>query len=625
MLPSRTQWVTPEIDEQAVATLQREIGISSVLARLLVHRQLHNPEQARTFLHPSLDHLHSPNVIPGIEMNVARIQKRMEEKKPIVVECALYLDSVIAASLLINLIIAAGGPKELVQVYAAKQERIPATEEFVVTVGIFEETVHKEKIIIHPDILKGESPFPRLSCSGIAYKFAQALLGESSQQFLDLAALGTLAAQSSLIGENRIMVKFGLDSLKRSKNIGIKALVKAIRLNKQVAPQLMAVTILNNISAQMELVHLLTADPGDDLASIVEALFQNSKESVQHVQEETDSLATRVDIDAESRVSDWNLATIEGLELLAPFGSGNLPPMFIIRQAELRDIRQVGLGQQDLKCTLIQEDVGIEAVGSDGLGQIVPQVSKNAVADIVGEPAIHEWNGVRRPQFLIRDLAIHHSQIFDYRGTNHKLDKIKKFAEPNSVFLCFRKESLAELSALVEGKKNYQVCLVPDEQHLYLHEFIPTLFWYDMPHSMDELRKVLRELPQYGRLYCLFGSDHRNQLASIPSRDQFKWLYGLLRTRQSLRVESIPAVAKARGVSENAIDFMIQVFLELGFLKYERSLIEVVPTPEKKDLAESHSYKMKQHELVMETEILYSNFEVLCQIINQDKIIHNHT
>lgn len=83
--------------------------------------------------------------------------------------------------------------------------------------------------ILHPRL--GKYPFPHLSGAGVAWKLAQALLGDRARDFLDLAALGTIADVVPLTGENRAIVKFGLQRLSASPRLGLRALARTCRLD----------------------------------------------------------------------------------------------------------------------------------------------------------------------------------------------------------------------------------------------------------------------------------------------------------------------------------------------------------------------------------------------------------
>ena len=91
--------------------------------------------------------------------------------------------------------------------------------------------------VLHPHHPQGSYPFHYLCGAGVSWKLAMALLANersdrarNQQQFfnlLSLACLGTVADMVPLVGENRIIVKYGLRSLAASDSPGLKALVAA--------------------------------------------------------------------------------------------------------------------------------------------------------------------------------------------------------------------------------------------------------------------------------------------------------------------------------------------------------------------------------------------------------------
>lgn len=96
------------------------------------------------------------------------------------------------------------------------------------------------RAIIHPRHPKGNYPFGYLCGAGVAWKFAQALWrdqrsgvkDEAEKWLLDLVALGTLADAMPLVDENRAIVRFGLEVLRRTPRVGVRTLIKASRADQ---------------------------------------------------------------------------------------------------------------------------------------------------------------------------------------------------------------------------------------------------------------------------------------------------------------------------------------------------------------------------------------------------------
>lgn len=99
-------------------------------------------------------------------------------------------------------------------------------------------------LIINPH-LKGEKyPFKFLAGVGVAFKFSQALVERSKlkpeqkekllEKTLDLVAIGTVADCVTLLGENRLLLKKGLEVLNGTKRLGLKELIKAAKIEGRV-------------------------------------------------------------------------------------------------------------------------------------------------------------------------------------------------------------------------------------------------------------------------------------------------------------------------------------------------------------------------------------------------------
>ncbi|WP_125565199.1 single-stranded-DNA-specific exonuclease RecJ [Companilactobacillus insicii] len=122
--------------------------------------------------------------------------------------------------------------------------------------------------IVHPTIPGSEYICPYLSGAGVAFKIADALLGDDALELIDLAAIGTIADSVPLLGENRVIVTEGLKRMADNNHVGLGALIKKckLKINQmteedvgfKIAPRINALGRLTNASSGVEL--LTTGD-----------------------------------------------------------------------------------------------------------------------------------------------------------------------------------------------------------------------------------------------------------------------------------------------------------------------------------------------------------------------------
>lgn len=280
------QWRICAHDPERIAALQRAVGVSAVVAQLLVSRGIVDPGCARRFLDARLADLHDPERLPGCSEAAERVHDAIRRRKRIAIYGDYDVDGVTATALLYQCLKMLGAdvgyyiPSRADEGYGLHEEALRrlATDkvDLVVTVdcGITSSqeaqaarqcgmdlviTDHHEpgtqlpaaSAVVHPRLPGCEYPFPGLSGSGVALKLAWAICQRASgarrvapamKEFLvsavGLAALGTVADVVPLLDENRILVRHGLTSLKRQPSVGLRALMKVAALEDK--PQLAA-------------------------------------------------------------------------------------------------------------------------------------------------------------------------------------------------------------------------------------------------------------------------------------------------------------------------------------------------------------------------------------------------
>ncbi|MFZ1685041.1 MAG: single-stranded-DNA-specific exonuclease RecJ [Candidatus Zixiibacteriota bacterium] len=259
------KWVlASEPDQNSVAALASATKLPANVIKILVNRQIDTAELIDRFLSPKMTDLKDPFSMAGMEMGIQRVTKALFENEKVMIYGDYDVDGITATALLYMVLNKLGAqvnfylPNRLVEGYGLSTDGIDEAKakgvSLIVTVdtGItaVEEieyatsqgidvvvTDHHEPGMSIPKafaIINPKQPDcdygGELSGVGVAFKFAQALYKRLNQdereleEHLDLVALGTSADIVPLVGENRILTKFGIRQIARTTKPGLKSL-----------------------------------------------------------------------------------------------------------------------------------------------------------------------------------------------------------------------------------------------------------------------------------------------------------------------------------------------------------------------------------------------------------------
>jgi len=261
------RWFISSTNKEYLNYLASSASISPTIAQILVNRNIKTPEQIKDFLDPSLDNLHDPYLLPDMNKAVERIQKAKENKERVLIFGDYDVDGLSATALLLEALEQFGIradfmiPNRLTEGYGLTTETIESAIErgisLVITVDCGISAVEEARLaetlgldliitdhhqqtgqlpealaVVNPHRTDSTYPFKDLAGVGVAYKLAEAILGkEAAASLLDLAAMGTMADIVPLLGENRIIVKIGLNMINNTKRPGIQALKEIAEKN----------------------------------------------------------------------------------------------------------------------------------------------------------------------------------------------------------------------------------------------------------------------------------------------------------------------------------------------------------------------------------------------------------
>ena len=324
------KWIVRKTDHPRAQELATQLGVSPIVADLLVARGYQDPDAAKNFLTPSRDHLHDPFLMRGMSEAVERVLRAIDQHEPILVYGDYDVDGTTGTAVLLRALRMLGGtagfhvPHRFTEGYGIQQ---PALEKaardgykLVVSVdcGIraHEPLVWAREngldIIITdhhlPDEDEGSPPalavlnpnqhgcdYPDKSLAGVgvAFKLVHALFRERGKEsavpgFLKMVAIGTVADVAKLVGENRAIVALGLADLPSAINPGLRALIEiagcedsemtAYDLGFRIGPRINAA---GRMDAARAVVELFEANDKEEARRLAEHLDTRNRERME--------------------------------------------------------------------------------------------------------------------------------------------------------------------------------------------------------------------------------------------------------------------------------------------------------------------------------------------------------
>ncbi|HEY9422582.1 MAG TPA: single-stranded-DNA-specific exonuclease RecJ [Thermoanaerobaculia bacterium] len=300
------EWVAAPVPEAAAGLEQS--GLPPWLAILLARRGVSDAEEANRFLQPSLDQLHDPYLLAGMEESVARLLDARARGERVAIVGDYDVDGISATAQLLAVFTACGLeakpilPNRLREGYGFQPVHVEKAREMgcslIVTadcgsssaaaveealaagIGVIVTDHHlpgcelpEATLHINPRQSRCNYPFRDLAAAGLALKLSLALAARCGRNqdpapLLRIACLGTIADLVPLRGENRVIAALGLTALAEARSQGLKALIlqsgmkppyTAADVGFRIGPRINAAGRLHEAERALEL--LMSRDP----------------------------------------------------------------------------------------------------------------------------------------------------------------------------------------------------------------------------------------------------------------------------------------------------------------------------------------------------------------------------
>ena len=265
-LIKRKNWVECPGDENLIKKVAQKYNLSSSVAKTVLNRC---SDDYDFYLTSDSSVLNDPYLMKGMKEAVERIREAIQKKQKITVYGDYDVDGITSTYMVYDYLLNCGAsadyfiPDRMDSGYGLSDSAIHSLKqkgtELIVTVDLgisaINEAVLCRKLgidliitdhhslqgdgipeciaVINPKI-PSDYPFCHLAGAGVAYKLICALSDNSqsvSEKYLPFAAIGTIADLVELTGENRYIAKKGLELLKSTDNIGLKALFEVSKID----------------------------------------------------------------------------------------------------------------------------------------------------------------------------------------------------------------------------------------------------------------------------------------------------------------------------------------------------------------------------------------------------------
>lgn len=361
------RWIYPHaVHKESVSEIKQALGVPNIIAKLLVLRGIKTYNDAKSFFRPTLDLLFDPFLMKDMDEGTERLALAIRKNENVVVYGDYDVDGTTATACLYTFLKEFGVnayyyiPHRFKEGYGINSEGIQYADavgaKLIVSVdcgitAIDEAREIKKKgmeliicdhhtvgdeipeavAVLDPKRPDCHYPFDGLSGAGVGFKLMQGTLQKLglpvsiANMYLDLVAISIASDIVPIIGENRVLMREGLQILQRNPRIGIKTLMELIRLPMEdistskivfsIGPRINAAGRMGDASTAVKLMIADSQSEAKALSNELESInLRRRDKDTKTMEEALSQIETKLDINDVNVLilykPDWHLGVI---------------------------------------------------------------------------------------------------------------------------------------------------------------------------------------------------------------------------------------------------------------------------------------------------------------------------
>ncbi|AKG73891.1 single-stranded-DNA-specific exonuclease RecJ [Salinicoccus halodurans] len=302
-------------------------------------------------------------------------------------------------------------------------------------------------------------------------------------------------------------------------------------------------------------------------------------------------------IDYQLKSGNMTMKEFERFERLKPFGQSFRAPIFMVNNAKIGMIRQVGKDKSHIKITIPELD--LDVIGFK-FGHLSHEVGNGDTISLIGTVNINEFNQKRSLQMVLLDAGIDTVQIMDMRSrTDQQFDMISK----DDVFLIQKDRE----------KKG--------QNYYHYGERLPfvtgSVVLRDLPDSLDDLTYSLNDI-HVSKMILIFHSKTELFFSGIPGRNDIEKLRNVVESAEDGSINlarHAPPLSKKLGVTMTFLKMMTDIMEDLQIIELKNGIVYKGNVDTDWNLNESTHFRLLNSRMEAETRLKMSSTNELKQYV----------